>query len=113
MSFSAVYASSSVALAGRPSVLVNPNVAGQGTAKTIQQGIEMVDPGGKVMVLPGTYDEAFVIPKALTLEAVGGKSAPVIVEPPGAPAIAIQITTSDPVVIRGLTLRYGGVQGIR
>jgi len=110
---SGVAVSPSLAFAGRPSVLVNPHVAGNGTAKTIRQGIEMVDPGGKVMVLPGTYDEAFVIPKGLTLEAVGGESAPVIVEPSGTPAIAIQITTSDPVVIRGLTLRYSGVQGIR
>ena len=73
----------------------------------------MVDPGGKVMVLPGTYKEAIVIDKALTLRAVGGESGEVIVAPPGAPAIAIQITTPDPVRIRGLTLHYGGLHGIR
>ncbi len=110
---SAVVVYPNVAFAGRPSVLVNPHAAGQGTAKTIQEGIEMVDPGGKVMVLPGTYREAIVIAKALKLEARGRKSAPVIVEPPDAPAIAIQITTPDPVLIRGLTLHYGGFNGIR
>jgi hypothetical protein len=103
----------SVAFAGRPSVIVNPHFAGNGTAKTIQQGIGMVDPGGKVMVLPGTYKEAIVIDKALTLRAVGGESGEVIVAPPDAPAIAIQITTPDPVRIRGLTLHYSGFHGIR
>jgi len=109
----ALYAFPSFASPARPSVLVNPNATGQGTAKTIQEGIAMVDPGGKVMVLPGTYNEAIVIDKALTLKAVGGKSGPVIVEPPGAPPIAVQITTSAPVVIHGLTVRYSGVNGIR
>lgn len=116
LSLSLVLVPPSVAFAGRPSVLVNPHVAGKGTAKTIQQGIGMVDPGGKVMVLPGTYKEAIVIDKALTLEPVGGKSGQVIVEtpdPPAIPVIAIQITTPDPVRIRGLTLHYGGVHGIR
>src|SRR2546426_9368488 len=64
----------SPAPAQRPAVLVNPHVQGNGTAKTIQEGIGMVDPGGKVMVLPGTYNEAIVIDKGLTLEAVGGES---------------------------------------
>src|SRR2546426_7990173 len=64
----------SPAPAQRPAVLVNPHVQGNGTAKTIQEGIGMVDPGGKVMVLPGTYAEAVTIGKGLTLEAVGGES---------------------------------------
>src|SRR5436309_10299674 len=38
----------SPAPAQRPAVLVNPHVQGNGTAKTIQEGIGMVDPGGKV-----------------------------------------------------------------
>ena len=40
---------------GRPAVLVNPNAGGNGTATTIQEGIDTVAQGGKVMVLPGTY----------------------------------------------------------
>ena len=103
----------SLAPAERPAVLVNPHVQGNGTAKTIQQGIDMVAPGGKVMVLPGTYDEALVIAKGLTLEAVGGESGPVIVAPTGVTEIAVQIATNDPVTIRGINVQYTGGAGIR
>ena len=68
--------------AARPSVLVNPHVNGNGTATTIQEGIDMVAEGGKVLVVPGAYAEALVINKGLTLEAVGSESGPVIVAPP-------------------------------
>ena len=106
----AVCVSPSVASA-KPSVLVNPK--GHGTAKTIQEGIDLVDPGGKVKVLPGTYNEALIIDKALTLEAIGGKSRPVIIEAPGTPTFAIRIATPDRVVIRDLTLRFSNFSGIR
>jgi len=98
---------------GRPSVLVNPNANDHGTAKTIQEGIDMVGEGGTVLVLPGTYAEAIVIGKGLTLESVGGESGSVVVEPPGAPTTAVAITTRAPVVIRGLTVHATGVNGIR
>jgi len=98
---------------GRPSVLVNPNANDHGTAKTIQEGIDMVGEGGTVLVLPGTYAEAIVIGKGLTLESVGGEGGPVVVEPPGAPTTAVAITTRSPVVIRGLTVHVTGVNGIR
>src|SRR2546425_170555 len=103
----------SPAPAQRPAVLVNPHVQGNGTAKTIQEGIGMVDPGGKVMVLPGTYNEAIVIDKGLTLEAVGGESDSVIVAPSGAPVAAVLVATSDPVTIRDLTIHFSGANGIR
>src|SRR5439155_326187 len=98
---------------GRASVLVSPNANDQGTAETIQEGIDMVGEGGTVLVLPGTYAEAIVIGKGLTLESVGGESGPVVVEPPGAPTTAVAITTPAPVVIRGLTVHVTGVNGIR
>ena len=97
---------------GRPSVLVNPNANDNGTARTIQEGIDIVAEGGKVMVVPGTYDEALVIVKGLTLEGVGGESGPVIVTTPGGVTDAIQLTTGDPVVIRNLSVRTGAMQGI-
>jgi hypothetical protein len=97
---------------GRPSVLVNPNANDNGTAKTIQEGIDMVAEGGKVVVLPGTYIEALVINKGLMLEAIGGESGPVIVAAPTGTVDAIQVTTSDPVVIRGLSVHAGTAQGI-
>lgn len=97
---------------GRPSVLVNPNADGNGTAKTIQEGIDLVAEGGTVMVLPGSYNEALVINKALTLEGIGGESGPAIVAPPPGTSDAIQVTTTDPVVIRRLSVHAGTAQGI-
>lgn len=97
---------------GRLSVLVNPNSNDNGTAKTIQEGIDLVAEGGTVMVLPGTYNEALVINKALTLEGIGGESGPAIVAPPPGTSDAIQVTTTDPVVIRRLSVRAGTAQGI-
>lgn len=98
---------------GRPSVLVNPSANDNGTAKTIQEGIDMVAEGGAVLVLPGTYEEALVIDKGLTLEAVGGESGPVVIAPPGAPAIAVEIATSEPVTIRDVAVHFSGTDGIR
>lgn len=97
---------------GRPVVLVNPVSNGNGTATTIQEGIDMAAPGGRVMVLPGTYAESLVIDKGLMLEAVGGASGRVIVEPPGRPAAAVLITATSPVSIRDVTVMFGGVFGI-
>jgi len=98
---------------GRPAVLVNPNANDNGTAKTIQEGIDMVAEGGTVMVLPGTYDEALVIAKGLTLEAIDGNGGPVVVAPTGTPAAAALVATSSPVTIRGLTVHSTGANGIR
>src|SRR6266566_79586 len=97
---------------GRPAVLVNPNANDNGTAKTIQEGIDMVAQGGEVLVLPGTYNESVVIDKGLTLEAIGGESGPVIVAPPPGTSGASQVTTTDPVVIRRLSVHAGTAQGI-
>src|SRR5439155_19426758 len=53
--------------------------------------------------------------KGLTLEASGGDHATgaVIVAPPGAPTIAVEVKTPDPVTIRGLTVHFSGANGIR
>ena len=73
----------------------------------------MVDPGGKVMVLPGVYPEALLIDRGVTLDAIADSSGPVIVVPPRDPSVAVQVATGDPVVIRGFTLRYSNLFGIR
>jgi parallel beta-helix repeat protein len=44
-------------------VLVDPNRSGDGSAKTIQEGIDMVAPGGRVRVVPGTYHEQVTVSK--------------------------------------------------
>jgi hypothetical protein len=98
---------------GRPSVLVNATSDDNGTAKTIQEGIDMVAEGGKVMVVPGTYNEALVINKGLTLEGIGDGSGAVIIATPGTPVIAVQIATTEAVTIRDITLRFSAANGIR
>lgn len=98
---------------GRRSVLVNPNADDNGTAKTIQEGIDMVAEGGTVMVLPGTYTEAIVIDKGLTLKRVGGESEPVtIVTPPGLTNATIQVATRGPVTIRDVSMQVSSQNGI-
>lgn len=98
--------------AGRPTVLVNPKVKGNGTATTIQEGIDTVGAGGRVMVLPGTYVEALVIDKGLTLEGIDLENGSVVIAPAGAPRVAVQVATTDPVTIRNLAVQFSGVGGI-
>ena len=115
LAFGALYSPKGFAAAdaGRPAVLVNPYVQGRGTVTTIQEAIDMVDAGGTVMVLPGTYVEALVISKGLTLESVGGESGPVIVAPPSGSVVAIEVTAVSPVTIRGIRIEHSGLHGIR
>ena len=49
----------------------------------------------------------------MTLEATGERSGAVIVAPTGTPEAAIEIATTEPVTIRGLTVHVAGVNGIR
>lgn len=95
---------------GRRTVLVDPT--GRGDSTTIQGGIEMAPPGGRVKVLPGTYAEALVIGKGLTLEGVARRRAAVIIAAPGTPTVAVQVTTSEPVTIRNVTVHSPGANGI-
>jgi hypothetical protein len=109
---------------GRPSVLVNPNASANGTARTIQEGIDMVGDGGEVMVLPGTYNEKVTINKGVTLEGLADGSGPVVIEQvfarvptPGfkvatAESSAVLVTTSDPVEIRNVTVHHVWVRGL-
>src|SRR2546427_12753957 len=53
---------------GRPSVLVNANANDNGTAKTIQEGIDMVAEGGKGVGVPGAGGEGVGISKRRTIE---------------------------------------------
>jgi hypothetical protein len=99
---------------GRPAVLVNPNSDDNGTAETIQEGIDMVAEGGTVLIVPGRYEEAVVIDKGLTLEAVSRGSEPVVIAPPAVRSIAVEVFTTEPVTIRGLTVhaRPFGIRGV-
>jgi hypothetical protein len=110
---------------GRRTIVVDQD--GRGTAKTIQEGINMAPVGGRVLVLPGTYTEGLVVNKGLTLQGIGrehdddddhgrherGASGGVIIAPPGAPTIAVQIATAEPVTVRDVTIQYSGAHGIR
>ena len=96
-------------------VVVDP--AGGGDALTIQQGIDLVPAGGRVLVRPGTYPEALVIGKGLTLTGTGDEQddedRTVVIAPPGTPTSAIAVATPQPVTIRGLTIHFSGANGIR
>ena len=98
---------------GPQAIVVNPTAHGNGVARTIQEGIDRAATGAEVLVMPGTYNEALKIAKGLTLRAIGDGRQPVIIAPLGAPDIAIQIATPEPVVIQDVTLLFGGVNGIR
>ena len=99
-----------------PQVLFSPSAGGgggSGTAPTIQQAIDQVASGGIVTVLPGTYAETLTITKALTIEATGERTGAVTLAPHGTPESVIEIATTEPVTIRGLTLQVPGASGIR
>jgi hypothetical protein len=97
---------------GRSSVLVNANAHENGAPNTIQEGIDMVAPGGTVLVLPGNYDGSLIIDKGLALQGLGGaKGAVSVAATPGA-ANAIEVTATEPVAIRGLSIHPGTTHGI-
>jgi hypothetical protein len=98
---------------GHSTVVVNAEANGHGTARTIQQGIDMVAEGGRVLVRPGTYEEQLVITKGVTVESIADASGPVVISPAGTPASVIEIQTSSPVTLRDLALHVPGGAGIR
>jgi polygalacturonase len=85
---------------------------GTATAATIQEAIEKVGLGGTVTVLPGTYVESLRITKGVTLQSTGERSGAAILAPPDKPEVAIEIATSDPVIIRGFTIHVTGRWGV-
>jgi hypothetical protein len=96
----------------RATVVVNPIAHGHWTARTIQEGIDMVAPGGKVLVRPGTYLERLAITKRVTIESIGKGSGPAIISPIGTQSSVIEIATPDPVTLRNLTVHVPGLNGI-
>ena len=106
-------ASNEASLAEPQAVVVNPDAHGNGVTATIQEAIERVADGGQVLVKPGTYPEALVMSKGLTLRPIGDDAEPVVIAPPDRPDIAIQVATREPVVIQGVTLLFSGANGIR
>jgi hypothetical protein len=101
--------------AASPPVLFFPSIGGGGsaTAATIQEAIDKVALGGTVTVLPGTYTESLIIKKGLTLQATGERSGTVVLAPSGTPESVVEIATSEPVTLVGLTIHVPGANGIR
>lgn len=111
-------------------VLVSPDGRGPGSVRTIQEGIDAALPGGRVLVLPGTYEEKLVIDKELTLQGAGGTSGQVVILSPAPspppqpqdeytilvdarPEATKRIEPFRPVTIRNLTIRHRVSNGIR
>ena len=111
----AIAPASGTETAATPPVVVRPKIGGGGaaTTKTIQEAIDLAVRGATVSVLPGTYVETLRIPRGLTLQATGERSGAVIVAPRGTPDTAIEIATTDPVTIRGITVHAPGKHAIR
>jgi hypothetical protein len=112
---SATAPASSAETPATPPVLVRPKIGGGGaaTTKTIQEALDLAVRGATVSVLPGTYAETLTIKRGLTLQATGERSGAVIVAPPGTPDTAIEIATTDPVIIQGITIHAPGKHAIR
>jgi hypothetical protein len=106
-------AATDVSLGNPKAVVVNPNANGNGVASTIQEALDRTVSGGQVLVKPGRYVEALVLRKGVTLRPIGGGAGSVVIAPSGAPDIAIQVATSEPVVLQDLTLLFSGMHGIR
>jgi hypothetical protein len=96
-----------------PPVLVSPQIGGGGsaTATTIQEAIDMAARGATVSLLPGTYAETLVIRRGLTLRATGERTGPAVLAPATTEA-AIEIATTEPVTITGLTVHTIGEHAI-
>lgn len=74
-------------------------------AATIQEGVDFVQAGGVVRVRAGTYAEAIEINKGLTIETATATDA-VVIAPPSGTLNAVIITTTQPVVLRRLTIDH-------
>ena len=89
--------------------------SGDGTVTTIAAAIEMASDGDTILVRPGTYTEAVVIDKDITLAGDGPREDVVLTAPEGGPTIRIgQTSQIDPYAVlldesaatlSGLTLR--------
>jgi predicted outer membrane repeat protein len=76
----------------------------QCAVKTIQKGIELVDPGGTVIVAGGVYAENVNIPKDLTLQGAGAGST--IIDA-GSVGRGIHVDLSVDTTVSGVTIRNG------
>ncbi len=78
--------------------------------RTVQRGVDAVDPGGTVRVGPGSYPTGFSIPKAVTIEGFGGRPTLGPLASPG----ALGFVLADDVSFEGLDLVGSSVQvGVR
>lgn len=82
------------------STLVVSKLAG-GDYKTITEAINNAQPGTRILVRPGVYQESLVVDKKLTIVGDGAK-AEIIIESTDASCLLIQTDNAE---VRGLTLR--------
>jgi hypothetical protein len=77
----------------------------------------MVAPGGRILVKPGTYEEQVIIERGVTLQGSdleGGTAVILQSSPVSAPATdaVVQIKTTDPVIIRDMTIHHDNIRGV-
>ena len=105
-------------MSGRSTVIVQSDADGRGVARTIAEALTLVAPGGRILIKPGTYDERVVISKGVTLQGSDLEEGPAIISQirasVSAPATegVIQIETTEPILIRDLTVRQDNIRGI-
>jgi len=71
---------------------------------TIQKGIDTVEPGGEVRVLPGTYPESPTINKSLTLVSTGGRDVTFIALQTGTNYTHSMLISGAEVTVNGFTI---------
>jgi len=91
-----------------PSLAVTVAPTGTADFRTLQEAIRRAQPGARILVRPGRYEEGVVLDKSL--EILGdGRREEIIVESPDFHCLAIQTGAAS---IKGLTLRsLGGRKG--
>jgi hypothetical protein len=77
--------------------------------KTFQQAVNVVDPGGEVTAIDSAGFGPISIGKSVTITSPPGVEAGIVPNPPSADAIdIINASSTDTIVLRGLTLQGGG-----
>jgi parallel beta-helix repeat protein len=82
--------------------LLTVSSIGEGDYKTISEAIASAEPGARIVVRPGTYQESLILNKPLTIVGDGQTTQNIIIESTNASCIFMQTEQAE---VSGLTLR--------